>query len=141
MFLSDLFSNKTSLHTDWNLPLVLKLLKAGPAANLAAPLPPHPQFPCTNSSSSLPCAGATGSAPRCGSTGSVLVSCAVNPILCCKSHPSPTGTPRKTQQEPLHGHMQAGSELARCDPCGSSSHGLPTQITGAVGQGLSAPGL
>lgn len=110
MFPSALFSNKTSLYAHWNLPLALKFLKAGPAANLAAPLPPQPQFPCTNSCFSLPCARAAGSAPRCGSTGSVLLSWASNPIHLQQ------GNRGKTQREPLQGHMQAGSELARCDP-------------------------
>lgn len=140
MLLSDLFSNKTSLHRDWNLPLVLKLLQAGPAASLAAPRAPHPQFPCTNSSSSLPCAGATGSAPRCGSTGSVLVLCAVNPI---HLQQGPQGKHNRSLSTATCRQALSWPDVIPVAPAATEpfwSCGLPTQITGAVGQGLSAPG-
>lgn len=106
-----------------------------PTLLLPPSLPPHPPSPCTNSSFSLPCAGAAGSAPRCGSAGSVLLSCAVNPIRVQQGHR------KKTQREPLHGHMQAGSELARCDPAQlqqppnrSGATGCPNKSQEALGK-------
>lgn len=143
MFPPGLFSKKTSLYTHWNLPLVLKLLKAGPAANLAAPLPVHPRFPCTNSSFSLPCArGPLAPLPAADLQEDCFAS------VCFQSHPFPTGTPKKntkaTSPWPHAGRLQAGQMWSRSDPGATEpfwSHRLPKQIRGAIGQGLLAPGL
>lgn len=56
MFPLGLFGKTAPDYRHWNLVLILKLLKLGPYTNPSAPLPPRPQFSCTNSSFSFPSA-------------------------------------------------------------------------------------